>query len=125
MDNLHFLKGANLLKQTNLHSCWCLTSGLDNLHSNTLHNPRHIHKFLFCSTTLLIVQFIVIMATGIMVLVIFLTGAVILYQIPQVFLSFSQIGGSVVKGAGIELQLFTCFVLGSFIVEAQLISCII
>lgn len=45
------------------------------------------------------------MATGIMVLVIFLTGAVILYQIPQVFLSFSQIGGSVVKGAGIELQL--------------------
>lgn len=67
------------------------------------------------------------MATGIMVWVIFLTGAVILYQIPQVhvFLPFSQIGGSVVKGAGIELQLFTCFVLGSFIVEAQLISCII
>lgn len=62
------------------------------------------------------------MATGIMVWVIFLTGAVILYQ---VFLPFSQIGGSVVKGAGIELQLFTCFVLGSFIVEAQLISCII
>lgn len=65
------------------------------------------------------------MATGIMVWVIFLTGTVILYQIPQVFLPFSQIGGSVVKGAGIELQLFTCFVLGSFIVEAQLISCIL